>query len=243
MPPLRSSFLVDCLCLLLALTLAACFFCGQAATGEETVPGEKTVPIYRCGKVEEKKIALTFDDGPHPTLTPEILAILEENDVKASFFVIGVNAEKHPELVAREAAAGHEVGLHTYTHLRLPEKNAAVIGDELRQEQTLLAPLVGGISPSLFRPPEGVCTEAVKEAATENGCTVVLWSVDTRDWTHRPAADIAAAVLREVRPGSIILMHDYISGGSPTPEALQILLPALRREGYTFCTVSELLNL
>lgn len=199
--------------------------------------------VYRYGSGEKMEIALTFDDGPHATRTPEILDLLAAEDVPATFFVIGVNAEAHPELVKREAAEGHEIGLHTYTHPRLCKCKKESLDAELADCEALFTPLLGGKTPKLFRPPGGECGSTVKEVAAAHGYAVILWSVDTRDWAHTSTEKIEREVLKNVRPGSIILMHDYITGDAHTLEALRVLIPALRERGYRFVTVSELLGI
>ena len=225
-------------------------YSGESRKGQST---DGTLPdtenprrgkIYSAGSCrnEEKLVALTFDDGPHPTLTPEILSILREYGVPATFFVIGVNAEQYPELVEKEFGEGHEIASHTYSHGSMKSMSEEKLLSEMRKEAELLAPLCDGLPPKLFRPPGGVCTDCVRAAAAEMGYSLILWSIDTRDWAHRPTKEIVREVLGKARSGSIILMHDYISGGSPTPDALRQIIPALLQDGYRFVTVSGLLN-
>lgn len=187
------------------------------------------------------RVALTFDDGPHPRYTKEILEILAEYGVVATFFAVGENATFHPELIRAEITAGHEVGNHTYLHKRPLKQSAA----ELCADVTACSRVISEITHApvrLFRPPEGVCNEAVKTICAENKLTIVLWSIDTRDWAHTEPGAICANVKKNVRDGSIILMHDFIGKNSPTPAALRQMIPMLLELGYELVTVSQLLE-
>lgn len=188
----------------------------------------------------EMKIALTFDDGPDPRYTGEILDILAEYQIKATFFVIGRNCEADPDLVRREIAEGHEVGNHTYSHPHLYGIGAETLKEELQRTEAVLSEL-GAESVRLFRPPEGVYSGTVAKIAEGLGYLPILWTVDTTDWRMPSASVIAETVLNKAESGVIILCHDYVSGKSNTPAALRQFLPELLRRGYTFVTVSELL--
>lgn len=189
----------------------------------------------------EKKIALTFDDGPHPTQTPEILEILSEYGIHATFFVIGQNVSYYSDLVRLEYENGHEIGNHTYSHRNLKNLPADIIKREITEaEDEVLANIE--YRTRLLRPPGGCLDDSLCTLAAENDYTVVCWSIDTRDWAHTPTEDIVDNVLSSVKGGDIILFHDYVSGESPTPDALRMIIPALIDEGYEFVTVSELIN-
>lgn len=194
---------------------------------------------YFSGKGDTKKIALTFDDGPHPKHTAEILDILAENGIKATFFVVGKLGIEHPELVQREIDEGHEVASHTWSHPNVASLTEEGITNELLETEEFLASL--GYKPKLFRPPEGKCGENVLRAAASFDYDVILWTVDTRDWAHTPSSKIVENVLSNTRPGSIILCHDFVAYESPTPTALREIIPKLKENGYEFVTVSELL--
>jgi len=191
----------------------------------------------------DKYIALTFDDGPHEAYTPEILDILREYGVKATFFIVGKNCEEHPELAARIIDEGHEVGNHTYSHLPNIAKadEDTIMRELLRVEDTLHE--LRGYRPRLFRPPGGVYNVTLDRVATQLNYTAVLWNVDTHDWRCPPSPKIATEVIKKVKPGYIVLMHDYVMGKSNTPAALRIFLPRLIELGYRFVTVSELINM
>ena len=187
------------------------------------------------------QIALTFDDGPHPGRTPEILDILEEYNIKATFYVIGQNVQYYPDIFKRTVDEGHEIGNHTHSHKALESFSKA----EIKNEIELFNQAIDGIykkNVCTLRPPEGKFDSALNTFAKENNYKIVLWSVDTLDWMHRTPEKIAETVLTETKGGDIILMHDYISGKSPTPDALKIIIPELLERGFEFVTVSDLLK-
>ena len=190
----------------------------------------------------EMKIALTFDDGPSKKYTDEILDILDEFGIKATFFVIGKCCNEAPEQLKRAYESGHEIGNHTYSHghtLTLKDK-------EIRQEIRLTEETINGIigcKPVIFRPPEGAYSSHIGEICEKLGYRTVLWSVDTCEWRRPSAEEIAKAVMENTASGSIILCHDNVVGKSNTPEALRIFIPKLLRQGYEFVTVSELIAL
>lgn len=197
--------------------------------------------VYRCVLTEDKKIALTFDDGPHYKYTDRILDILESYGVKATFFVIGANAERYPEKVKRIVSDGHEIGNHTYSHPHLK----SISDEELQAEIKKASDVIGKITdktPILFRPPEGFCGKNIANVAKKCGCSVILWSHDTRDWAHTPSGEISKKILDGVKGGDIILFHDFITPDTPTPDALQTVIPVLKERGYEFLTVSELIS-
>jgi polysaccharide deacetylase family sporulation protein PdaB len=192
-------------------------------------------------KTEDKVIALTFDDGPHSTYTPQILDLLSLYDAKATFFVVGERAEKHPEIILREIEDGHEIANHTYTH---PFSSST---DQLKMElekTNKLIHSITGIYPVLYRPVGGNYNEHTVNAAVESGYKVVMWSwhQDTEDWKRPGTQKIINKVLSGTTPGNIILFHDAGGNRSQTVEALKEILPELKKQGYEFVTVSELLN-
>ena len=196
---------------------------------------------YRSVKTDSMKIAITFDDGPHPHLTRRILDILEKYDVKATFFMIGVNIVNYPDAAKAVIQAGHEVGNHTYTHRHLERMSVDEIEEELDLCEDALEELFE-YRPHLFRPPEGAINAYVEHCSREGDYKLILWSLDTRDWEQKDANQIAECVLENISPGDIILMHDYIGKKSGTPDALEILLPKLLERGFEPVTVSQLLG-
>ncbi len=191
---------------------------------------------------DEMKIALTFDDGPHGKYTEEILDILAEYGVKATFFVVGTNAAVYPSIIERELSEGHEVENHTYNHTYLKKVCDSTIKEEMMENQCVIAGITK-YNTKYLRPPGGLFDERLNTIASELGYKIILWSVDTCDWNHPTPENISANVLEDVCAGDIILMHDFIGGSSPTPMALKLMLPKLIERGFTFVTVSQLLEL
>jgi len=205
---------------------------------------EKTGQIVWDVHTEEKKIAFTFDDGPDPKATKEILDLLKKYNAKATFFVLGSKVEQNAELIKRELAEGHEVANHTYSHIYFDKSvNTEKMREEIVKTQQALEEVIG-FQPKLFRPPGGYYNERSVNLAKHLGYTTILWSwhQDTNDW-RRPGVDkIVNKVLKNVRNGDIILMHDYNPGTDQTVKAFSILLPALIDRGFQFVTVSELIQ-
>lgn len=193
-------------------------------------------PVCRV-ESKDKSVALTFDDGPHPKYTEEILDVLDEYGVKATFFVIGKNVKENPGLVEEELRRGHEVECHTYSHKYANDLGYKEALRELKKSED-----ESGVVFSYVRPPGGILSKGFSKAASELSYKTVLWSVDTRDWKCPGVGRVVSAVTSNVEPGDIILMHDYVSGKSDTPEALKIIIPKLLEEGYVFVTVDELIN-
>lgn len=220
-------FVILVLCL--AMMLCTCIF------------AERDSRVIFSGSGGEKKIALTFDDGPHRTKTAQILALLEEYNVKATFFIVGSNARNYPDIIRAEIAGGHELGNHTFYHSCLSKCSGERIRAEISQTENLLME-IAGYQPKLFRPPEGAYSHKVVEIATSMDYSIILWTVDTRDWAKASTAQIVANVSANVREGSIILFHDFTVSGTHTVDALKILIPKLLSEGYEFVTVSELIS-
>lgn len=194
--------------------------------------------------VQKKVIALTFDDGPHKEISPQILDLLKQYDAKATFFVLGNRMDKYKEIILREVAEGHELGNHTFNHALF---NRKVSKGELNREIELTKQKlyeITGTYGKWFRPPGGYYNDDVVAAAKENGYTVVMWSwhQDTEDWKRPGAKKIARKVLNNVRNGDIVLMHDNVQGSTQTLEALKIILPELTARGYKFVTVSQLMQ-
>jgi len=200
-----------------------------------------STPFPAAAKEGEKLIALTFDDGPHPTQTDKILAVLDKYGVKATFFVIGINALRYPEVLARVVEGGHFIGNHTYTHTSLYRLSNEELKRELERTERILQALCK-IKVGLFRPPEGYRGSTVDSLCAELGYKAVYWSVDTRDWSGASAADIEKRIVSGVKNGAVVLCHDYISRASNTAEALDRVIPRLLQEGYSFVGCEELLE-
>jgi len=201
----------------------------------------------------KKKIAITFDDGPDPRWTPKILDILKEKDVPAAFFVIGVDASQSPDILKREYAEGHEIGNHTYTHPNFDEITKTQIRWELNLTQRLIESTIG-VKSILFRPPFGIdhqpeYAEEVAQlpVAQDMGYLIVGQKIDPHDWQLRdgkpvPAQEIVDAVLRQAEDGNIVLFHDGGGDRTQTLAALPQVIGALRKQGYQFVSVSDLIG-
>ena len=196
-------------------------------------------PLKAEAKEEEKRIVLTFDDGPHYKYTEQILDILEKYSVKAVFFTIGENASRFPELIERELDSGHEVANHTYSHKHMKDLTRAELTEEITGWEEVMSEHRDELS-CFFRPPEGIVTDEEKELIESLGYELTLWSIDTRDWSHPSVDSIVNNVMTNAKDGAVILFHDFISGQSPTPAALEIIIPKLKAQGYRFVTLSEL---
>lgn len=201
---------------------------------------ENSEVFYRI-ETNDKKIALTFDDGPHPRITKQILDILDSYGVTATFFVIGQNVVNYPEAMELISNSGCEIGNHTYSHKRFGNMSVEQMKSEFERCRKTLSDDFG-VEPTLMRPPEGFCSKELCLVSDQMNYDVILWSIDTLDWARTPASVIADNVLKNARGGDIILMHDYTSGGCHTCEALGIIIPALIERGFEFVTVSELIE-
>jgi len=182
----------------------------------------------------QKLIALTFDDGPHPELTPLLLDILREQNVRVTFFVLGCNAEDAPETLRRAVSEGHQVGNHTYHH-----KNLTTLGPERRRAEinsgAALIESLTGLRPTVMRPPYGEYNSTVQ---AEADTPLIFWSIDPADWRTRDADGTFRHVMERAADGDIILLHDWYP---ETVEAAKKLIPALKAQGFTFVTVDQLL--
>lgn len=177
-------------------------------------------------------VALTFDDGPSGDNTLALMELLAEKDVRATFFLCGYRIEQFPELPGALRRAGHELGVHGYSHNCFDTMTPAALRGEISRTSALM-----GGAPGLLRPPCGVWDARVRSAAREAGMCVVLWSVDPEDWRCRDPAEIVRRVCAGAADGSILLLHDLYPA---TVAAAGQIIDRLRAEGYEFCTVSEL---
>ena len=184
---------------------------------------------------EKKLVALTFDDGPHPDVTPLIISLLEKYNAKATFFMLGSRVQYYPEIARFVYENGHEIGNHTWNHPILTNMNEAqIIKEYSMTEQAIIQAI--GVPSTVFRPPYGASNALVKSAITSSHFN---WTVDTEDWKHRKAEKLLPAVQQAVHPNAIILMHDiHLS----TAHGLEAVLQYLQQEGYEFVTISQLMN-
>lgn len=187
----------------------------------------------------DKVVALTFDDGPHPLHTPRVLEALERHHVKATFFMMGRNVERFPAIARQVLDRGHEIGNHSYSHPKLVLMSPRRVREEIERTDQLLRSI--GVSGEIyFRPPHAAKFVVLPYVLQQMKKLSVLGDVDPEEWKRRPAAVMTASILRQVRPGSIIGLHDPL--GSETLRTLEDTITALAAQGYRFETVSELIR-
>ena len=185
-------------------------------------------------------VALTFDDGPSPATTPQALEILRRNGAHGTFFVTGANASRHQALLARMAAEGHEIGVHSWTHAQLTRCSAAKIDHEIADTAEVIRRATGQV-PKLMRPPYGATNAALnKRMMADYGLRTILWDVDTLDWRHPGVQRVIDTAVGKARPGSIILVHDIHAS---TIAALEGIVQGLQARGFKLVTVSQLIAL
>ncbi|MFG1432981.1 polysaccharide deacetylase family protein [Xanthobacter sp. V2C-8] len=210
---------------------------GMQAPSAAAATGHRFLAYTSC-EVDGPYIAITFDDGPNPETTPKLLKILEARGIKATFFVVGTRATENPELLQRMAAAGHEIGNHSWNHPQLPKVSVAEADRQLADTSAAIRKAIGK-DPIYLRPPYGAMTPALRKHIEDTfGLTMVYWSADSLDWKNRDAQAIYDKVMAQTRPGGIILMHDI---HATTVAAVPRVLDALLAKGYKFVTVSELI--
>jgi len=196
-------------------------------------------PIYEV-VTKEKVIALTFDIS-WGNQTPEpVINILKEHDIRSTFFLSGPWAKQYPEIPRRIKKDGHEIASHGYRHVNLSTLSRAEIKQEIMKAHEALKE-VTGVSPSLIRTPNGDYNDEVIKGAEECGYKVIQWSLDSLDWMNPGANTIAERVIKRAKPGDIVLMHASDTC-KQTTEALPVILKELKKQGYKFLTVSELLK-
>lgn len=217
------------------------------ATGDSTpamkAPAAETPPApdrlsYNSCNVDGQYIALTFDDGPHATLTPKLLDILKEKGVKATFYVLGQCVAANPEVLQRAAAEGHEIGNHSYDHKAFTKVGAAGVASEVNQTNAAIESLTGK-KPATVRPPYGSTNTAITKRLNEEfGLKVVMWDVDPLDWKYRSSSRVTSEILKNTKAGSIVLSHDI---HPTTVAAMPDAIDGLLAKGFKLVTVSELI--
>lgn len=190
---------------------------------------------------KEKVIALTFDDGPWPNSTVQVLNILKQNNIKATFFVVGQMLKNYPDLAKQVVAEGHVIGNHTWHHwYHFMNQQAAAY--EIDHTSNLIFQTTG-VKTNLFRPPGGIMHNGVAAYAKNQKYTIIMWSSDSIDHSRSSASILTNRVLKQARPGGIVLMHDGGGNRSHTVAALPQIISKLRQQGYRFVTIPELLEL
>jgi peptidoglycan/xylan/chitin deacetylase (PgdA/CDA1 family) len=188
--------------------------------------------------VDGPYIAMTFDDGPSEKLTPKLLNLLAARHIKATFFVVGQNAADHPEILQRAVSEGHEIGNHSWSHPNFGKMSDEKVRRELKTTEDAITKACG-VRPTLMRPPYGSLTKRQERwIHDEFGYQIILWDVDPLDWKRPGAKVVTSRIVKETRPGSIVLSHDIHPG---TIEAMPETLSELEAKGFKFVTVSELI--
>ncbi|WP_162005141.1 polysaccharide deacetylase family protein [Dictyobacter vulcani] len=212
---------------------------GSANNGSTNPPLQ--AQVIGLGRRDVPKIALTFDDGPDPQNTPQILSILQQHNVHATFFAVGEHAQENPDLVHQIVSGGNVLGNHTWDHADLkklkPEDQAKEIGhsaDELQQ--------LTHVRPTLLRPPYGAINDSLKNEAALAHDTIIIWNVDTEDWKTPGKDAIVNTAVHNARNGAIILMHDGGGDRSQTIQALPEIITQLQQRHFQLVTVPELLQ-
>lgn len=219
---------------------------GIQLTGEKNVIDQQTgtfLTYYRFQgfgesdptQIDSKApmIALTFDDGPNPSSTQRILDVLNANYSHATFFVVGTNAENYPDTLKAISASGCELGNHSYNHKDLTTLSTSDVEEQIEKVNRAVKKATGE-NTTVIRPPYGAYNDKVIKQLEE---PVILWDLDTEDWESRNAKKIVDAVMSSVKDGDIVLMHDIYDS---TAEAVEILIPKLKEQGYQVVSVSEL---
>ena len=195
---------------------------------------------YSSIQTDQKVVAMTFDDGPHPTHTPRLLKILRDRNIKATFYLVGKNAKAYPQIVRQMVAEGHEIGNHTWTHGSLTSMSDEQIRKELRMSADAVYEATGH-RPQTIRPPYGAINARIKDLMyAEFGYPTIMWSVDPQDWRRPGVSVVTSRIVNGARPGAILLAHDI---HAPTIEAMPGTFDQLLAQGYRFVTVSQLMNI
>lgn len=198
--------------------------------------GAQAEPLEESVEGTAGYLALTFDDGPSGLLTEKLLDGLRERGARATFFLCGYRMEQYPEEMGRYLEEGHELGVHSTVHTDLTKLSQAELHEDMAETAGKIEAATG-VHPVAFRPPGGAYNDAVLEEAKEEGMSVVLWSVDPRDWATHNAETVLQAMAGQICNGDIILMHDM---SESSVEAALRLVDEMQAKGYTFVTVSEL---
>lgn len=193
----------------------------------------------KSGPARGNLVAMTFDDGPHPTLTPALLDMLKGRDIRATFYVIGRNAARYPDIIKRIVDEGHEIGNHSWSHPFLSRLGPEGLFRELDRTSDAVYKAVQRI-PTTLRPPYGALTDHQAHIiARDREMPTILWSVDPEDWRRPGSSVVARRIVNRSRPGAIILTHDI---HSPTVRAMPTALDGLADRGFEFATVSMILG-
>lgn len=198
--------------------------------------------IIYSGKSNDNSIALTFDDGPDPVNTIKVLDTLKKYDIKATFFLVGQNVKRYPNIVKRIYDEGHTIGNHSYTHGRFYKGDKGIISKEIIQTQNVIEEVIG-LKPVFFRPPYGAVSKNLIDVCKENNLEVVNWNVDTEDWKKTiKASDLINQIKNINKSNRIILMHT-MAHLNKTSEALEPIIISLVQRGFKLKTLNEILEI
>lgn len=219
------------------LTGATLFIVALALSGCQ--PAARTMVDVGSASADQMTLSLTFDDGPHPTFTPQVLDILARRGVKATFFVTGENAARHPQLINRMRSEGHVVSNHTWSHARLTDVSDATVADQVGRTQRTLTSQ--GINSKCVRPPYGANDARVENLIRVHaaGSRTMLWSIDSDDWRGHAPHIIANNVITRFHPGGVILLHDGGGNRSTTVASLDAIIDGAQARGYAFNTICK----
>lgn len=207
------------------------------AAAKNIAPKKPGLRVSRV-QVPGMYVALTFDDGPSSAYTPKVLDILNRHGAKGTFFVLGSNAKRCSSIVSRAAAEGHEIGVHTWTHINMARSSLAKIDSEVSRTAEVIRTITGK-SPAVMRPPYGSTTAGiVRHMYDRYGMRSILWDVDTQDWRKPGVSTVVSRAVNKAKPGSIILVHD-IHGS--TLAAIEGIVTGLQARGFKLVTVSQLM--
>lgn len=203
---------------------------------QERFPG-----VLVFGNASRREIALTFDDGPHPRDTPQVLDVLAKHDIRATFFLIGHSVEQHPHLVRQIHQSGHQLALHCHRHFPFPLETASTLKGQLDRSRNAIAQACD-ISPESIehiRPPYGLFTARILSMLNASGYHLVLWDNMPLHFLQ-PAAWTVAQILERTVPGSVIVLHDGKGHGAKVAQILDIVLPQLKARGFEFVTIEQM---
>lgn len=202
----------------------------------------KANPLIHNGPTYVDQVAITFDDGPDSTFTPKILDIVKEHNVVATFFVQGNHVKVYPEILKRINEEGHTIGNHSYNHPQFTKLANTQIDWQVTRTEEEIKKVIGK-KPTLFRAPYGDVNKKVVSQIKRKGYKLIQWNIDTNDWRGRSAKNIIATVQKNLKPGSIILQHSNGTKVQGTIEALPSMIMDLKRKGYQFVTVDQMLDI
>lgn len=227
---MKRNLLIPCLVLLFT-----CLWQSVWASNTHNAP-------IRYIKTQEKVVALTFDDGPSVPYTEQILEILDKHKIKATFYVLGVNVKTYPYIIQKIIQNGHELGNHSMYHDHLKKKSVQQIEADIKQVDQLIRKqgYTGNIT---FRSPFGQVSNNIQQAVTNLDKKNVLFSYLSEDWEGPPAKVIHDRIMKRIRPGFIITLHDGGKRRQSTVEATEMLINSLKSQGYQFVLIQDLLKM